>query len=102
MRDMHEFVDMLQPAAPEFRIPVAHENHADSDAQQQKRERPQLFHKIHSHPPRTAGTSDNFSTEDISFAKLPGFKIESAKAITTFAVRVLLRSILPAISASKS
>jgi hypothetical protein len=75
MSHMDEFVDMFQPSAPELWIPVGHENHAHPDPQEQQRQGPQLFHKLHSQPPRIERTRDNFSTEDISFAKMPGIKI---------------------------
>jgi hypothetical protein len=53
MSDMNEFVDVFKPASPEFRISVVHENHADSDSQEQQRQGAQLFHKLHFDPPQS-------------------------------------------------
>jgi hypothetical protein len=51
MSHMHEFIDMFEPAPPEFRISIGHENHTNPNAQEQQRQGSQLFHKLHSESP---------------------------------------------------
>src|ERR1700722_1407944 len=78
MGDMDEFVDMFKPAAPKFWVPVGHKHDANADSQKQQREWPQLFHELHSDPPRTPRTRDNFSTAGYFFrenARLQNWKL---------------------------
>jgi hypothetical protein len=62
MSDVDEFVDVFEPAAPEFWITIGHEHHADADAQEQQSQGPQLFHELHSYSPSIKRARDNFST----------------------------------------
>jgi hypothetical protein len=48
---MNHFIYVLEPAPEKFRISVVNKNHTQSHPQKQQRQRPQLFHVVHTDSP---------------------------------------------------
>src|SRR5579863_5683998 len=77
MIDVYELLQMLDPASPKFRIPVVNENYSQSDAQKQKRERPQLLHKMHSVSPRASNCQNTVARDSTGFAMHTSSKLRA-------------------------